>query len=78
MEPFQVHVPPVHDEKGPPNSHATSQLKPVHDASTNSYEQNTSGTARKASANHLTTSGMPNLETRSSGILLKRVVTTYK
>ena len=30
-EPFQV-LPPVHDEKRPPNSHATSHPKPMHDA----------------------------------------------
>lgn len=67
-EPYQVHVPPsVDDEKGPPNSYATSQHNPVHEASTNSYEQNASASARKASSNHSTTSGMPNVEVRSSG-----------
>lgn len=74
-EPYQVHVPPsVHDEKGPLSSHATSQHKPVHDASTNSYEQNARAAARNASGNHSTTSGMPNVEVRSSGILLNEVV----
>ncbi|KAL5102572.1 hypothetical protein RYX36_006899 [Vicia faba] len=39
VEPFQVHVlPPVHDEKGPPNSGGPTQLTPTHDAYTNSYD----------------------------------------
>lgn len=72
MEPFQVHVPPpVHDEKGPPDSRATSQLKPMHDAYTNSNEQSASGAARKASGNNSTTSSMPNQDIRSSGIFFK-------
>ncbi|XP_061352639.1 uncharacterized protein LOC133297491 isoform X2 [Gastrolobium bilobum] len=67
VEPSQVHVPPVHDEKGPPNLHASVQLKPMHDASTNSYEQNASGSARKAGGKQSTTAGMSNPEIRSSG-----------
>ena len=46
-EPSQIHVPPAHDEKGPSNLHAPSQVKPVHHSSTNSYEQTASGAARK-------------------------------
>lgn len=73
MEPFQVHVPPppVHDEKGPPNSGGPSQLTPMHDAYTNSYEQSANTAARKASGNNSATSGMPNIEIKSSGIFLK-------
>ncbi|GAU48187.1 hypothetical protein TSUD_141760 [Trifolium subterraneum] len=68
-EPFQVHVPPpVHDEKGPTNSHSSSQPKPTHDAYTSSYEQNANAYARKDSGINSTTSGMPNTETRSSGV----------
>ncbi|KAG5142698.1 hypothetical protein JHK82_018393 [Glycine max] len=63
-EPSQIHVPPAHDEKGPSNLHASSQVKPVHHASTNSYEQSASGAARKDQS---TTSGVSNLEVRSSG-----------
>ncbi|KAG5106391.1 hypothetical protein JHK82_043361 [Glycine max] len=54
-EPSQIHVPPAHDEKGPSNLHASSQVKPVHHASTNSYEQSASGAARKDQS---TTSGV--------------------
>ncbi|CAJ2636585.1 unnamed protein product [Trifolium pratense] len=68
-EPFQVNVPPpVHDEKGPPNSHSSSQPKPTHDAYTSSYEQSANADARKDSGINSTTSGMPNTETRSSGV----------
>ncbi|XP_058722304.1 uncharacterized protein LOC131594243 [Vicia villosa] len=69
VEPFQVHVPPppVHDEKGPPNSGGPSQLTPMHDAYTNSYEQSANTAARKASGNNSATSGMPNIEIKSSG-----------
>ncbi|XP_027357639.1 dentin sialophosphoprotein-like isoform X2 [Abrus precatorius] len=67
VEPSQINVPPVHDEKGPPSLHASSQLKPMHDVSTNSYEQTASGAAGKASGNQ-STSGVSNPEIRSSGI----------
>ncbi|CAI8594639.1 unnamed protein product [Vicia faba] len=68
VEPFQVHVPPpVHDEKGPPNSDGPSQLTPTHDAYTNSYDQSANTAARKASGNNSATSGMPDIEIKSSG-----------
>ncbi|KAL3036328.1 hypothetical protein AAZX31_01G003900 [Glycine max] len=63
-EPSQIHVPPAHDEKGPSNLHAPSQVKPVHHSSTNSYEQTASGAARKDQS---TTSGVSNSEVGSSG-----------
>lgn len=62
-EPSQIHVPPVHDEKAP-NLHASSQHKPMHHASTNSYEQTASSTARKDQS---TTPSVSNPEIRSSG-----------
>ncbi|CAL5186373.1 unnamed protein product [Lathyrus oleraceus] len=68
VEPFQVHVPPpVHDKKGPPNSGGPSQLTPMHDAYTNSYEQSVNAAARKSSGNNSTTSDMPNIDIKSSG-----------
>ena len=91
MEASQVHVPPVHDEKGPPNLHASSQLKPmhdistpmhdistpVHDISTGSYEQSASGATRKESGNQPTTSGMSNPKIMSSGIFLRQELRIY-
>lgn len=71
-ESSQVHVPSVHDEKAPPNLGASSQLRPMHDVSTNSYEQNASGAARKAGGNQSTASGLSNRETRPSGIFLRQ------
>ncbi|KAL5079692.1 hypothetical protein RYX36_008113, partial [Vicia faba] len=71
VEPFQVHVPlPVHDEKGPPNFGGPSQLTPTHDAYTNSYDQSANTAARKASGNNSATRGIPDIEIKSSGILL--------
>ncbi|CAI8585664.1 unnamed protein product [Vicia faba] len=68
VEPFQGHVPPpVHDEKGPPNSGGPSQLTPTHDAYTNSYDQSANTAARKASGNNSITSGMLDIEIKSSG-----------
>ncbi|WJX30283.1 hypothetical protein P8452_18842 [Trifolium repens] len=68
-EPFQVNVPPpVHDEKGPHNSHSSSQPKPTHDAYTSSHEHSANAGARKDSGINSSTSGMPNTETRSSGV----------
>lgn len=62
VEPSEVHTSPVHDDEGPANSCATSQLEPKQDASTHSYEQNASGSARNGSGNHSTTPGMANVE----------------
>ncbi|TKY44529.1 IST1-like protein [Spatholobus suberectus] len=62
-EPFQIHVPPVQDEKHPSNLLASSQLKPMHHASTNSYEQTASGADRKDQS----TSGVSIPEIRFSG-----------
>ncbi|XP_047182128.1 uncharacterized protein LOC124848489 isoform X1 [Vigna umbellata] len=63
-EPSQIHVPPVHDEMGPSNVRSSSQVKPMHHVSTNSYEQTASATARKDQS---TTSGVSDQEIRSSG-----------
>lgn len=76
VEPSEVHTSPVHDDEGPANSCATSQLEPKQDASTHSYEQNASGSARNGSGNHSTTPGMANVEITFSGIFLKVVVAT--
>ncbi|KAL5097527.1 hypothetical protein RYX36_001854 [Vicia faba] len=59
--------PPVNDEKGPPNSGGPSQLTPTHDAYTNSYDQSVNTAARKASGNNSATSGIPDIEIKSSG-----------
>jgi len=64
-EPSQIPVPPVHDEKGPSNVRASSQVKPMHHVSANSYEQTASGATRKDQS---TTSGVSDQEIRSSGI----------
>nr|KYP67520.1 hypothetical protein KK1_023863 [Cajanus cajan] len=42
VEPPQLHVPPVGDEKGPPNLSASYQLKEMKDVCKNSYEKNAS------------------------------------
>ncbi|CAJ1951586.1 unnamed protein product [Sphenostylis stenocarpa] len=63
-EPSQIHVPPVHDEKGPSVVRASSQVKPMNHVSTNSYEQTASGVARKDPS---TASGMSYQEIGSSG-----------
>jgi len=57
-EPSQIPVLPVHDEKGPSNVRASSQVKPMHHVSANSHEQTASAAARK------------DQEIRSSGIFL--------
>ncbi|MED6110586.1 hypothetical protein PIB30_044434 [Stylosanthes scabra] len=60
-EPSQLHVPAaVHDEKGPPNVQASSQLKPMHDRPTGSDRQNTNDSTRKDAGNQSKTSGMSN------------------
>ncbi|KAK7314359.1 hypothetical protein VNO77_32879 [Canavalia gladiata] len=64
-EPSQINVPPVHED---PSFRASSQVKQMHDASTNSYEQTASAAAGKASSIQSTTSGVSNPEIRSSGI----------
>ncbi|KAL9324694.1 hypothetical protein ACSQ67_009551 [Phaseolus vulgaris] len=46
-EPSQIPVLPVHDEKGPSNVRASSQVKPMHHVSANSHEQTASAAARK-------------------------------
>ncbi|CAL0332227.1 unnamed protein product [Lupinus luteus] len=66
VEPSQVHVLPVHDEKAPPNLRVSSQTKPTHDTSTNSYEYNASGAARKVGGNQ-STSEMSSPQIRPSG-----------
>ncbi|OIW09200.1 hypothetical protein TanjilG_11338 [Lupinus angustifolius] len=66
VEPSQVHVSPVHDEKAPPDLRASSQTKPMHDTSTNSYEYNASGATRKVGGNQ-STSEMSGPEIRPSG-----------
>ncbi|KAK7245507.1 hypothetical protein RIF29_40353 [Crotalaria pallida] len=55
VEPSQVHVPPVHDEKAPPDLHAASQPKPMPGISTNSYEQNASRATRETGGNQSAT-----------------------
>nr|KYP41748.1 IST1-like protein [Cajanus cajan] len=52
--PFQIDVQPVQDERGPSNLRTSSQLKPVHHASTNSYEQTASGATRKGTGSQVT------------------------
>ncbi|CAL0324257.1 unnamed protein product [Lupinus luteus] len=63
----QLHVSPAHDEKFPPDLHSSSQTKPMHGTSTNSYEQNASGATRKVDLNQSTTSRMSGPEIRPSG-----------
>ncbi|KAL2321368.1 hypothetical protein Fmac_030337 [Flemingia macrophylla] len=62
--PFQIHVQPVHGEKVPSDLHTSSQLKPVHHASTSSYEQTASGASRNDQS---TASGVSDQAIRSSG-----------
>ncbi|KAL5059621.1 hypothetical protein RYX36_031225 [Vicia faba] len=55
------------DLLGPPNSGGPSQLTPTHDAYTNLYDQSANTTARKTSGNNSATSGMLDIEIKSSG-----------
>ncbi|KAE9587907.1 putative vacuolar protein sorting-associated protein Ist1 [Lupinus albus] len=67
VEPSQIHVSLVHDERAPPDLRSSSQTKPMHDTSTNSYEQNASGATRKVDHNQSTMSRMSIPEIRPSG-----------
>ncbi|KAF1859742.1 hypothetical protein Lal_00010327 [Lupinus albus] len=66
VEPSQVHVSSVHDEKATPDLRASSQTKPMHHTSTNSFEYNASGAARKVGDNQ-STSEISSPEIRPTG-----------
>ncbi|KAF7813907.1 dentin sialophosphoprotein-like isoform X1 [Senna tora] len=62
----QVHVPPVRDEKGPPNIHASSQHK-MQDVSAN-LDKKATFAHKNVGGNKSATSNRSNPEIRSSGI----------
>lgn len=64
-----VHIPPVHDGKGPSNLHASTQHKQMDDMPRNMYERNESFAAEMigGSGNRPSTSSRSNPEFISSG-----------
>ncbi|XP_061347659.1 uncharacterized protein LOC133293137 [Gastrolobium bilobum] len=67
VEPPQLHVPHIRDEKGPPDFRASYQLKEIHDISSNSCEQNAFFAARKTGGDQSTKSDRSSPEIRPSG-----------
>ncbi|KAI9112255.1 hypothetical protein K1719_016778 [Acacia pycnantha] len=66
VEPPQVHVPPVRDEKGPPNFHGSSQYETMQNTPTNLVDT-TSVADKMVGSNKSTASGTPSPGIRSSG-----------
>ncbi|KAK4270295.1 hypothetical protein QN277_023348 [Acacia crassicarpa] len=66
VEPPQVHVPPVRDEKGPPNLHGSSQYETMQYTPTNLVDT-TSVADKMVGSNKSTASGTPSPGIRSPG-----------